>query len=171
MRSYMNLVLTSVAVILVVIGIFVSKNLTSIDIKQQSEPKVLSDESQNNLYSTSSPTPPVFFVTPLPTMTPAQTSNFRSDINYYKYQNSELISESEGKMTLINTDNVDVITDWYKDRIKSRNINVKSFVKTKTNGDVLNKLAGASSDEEVNITIKQNSESSVVNIDVSLDSQ
>ena len=64
------------------------------------------------------------------------------------------------------TDDVDKITDWYKEKIKSGGYNVKSFITTKTNGLTLNKLAATNGDNKIEVTISQKSQTSPVKISV-----
>ena len=52
-------------------------------------------------------------------------------------------------------DNYEKILQKYKDKIKEKGMSVTSFVTTSANGNILNKLSGASGNEEVNIEIKR----------------
>lgn len=62
------------------------------------------------------------------------------------------------------TDDPDTITGWYKERIKAMNMNVKNFVSTKTNGNVLNKLEGVSGKSSIKVEITKSSDNSIVKI-------
>lgn len=95
-----------------------------------------------------------------PTATPAFTPTLAPDLSptasfldEYKYPNSETIGEEKNKLILESYDDTNIITNWYKDLIKKDGKNVKNFVSTKTNGDVLNKLAGADSLERLEVEI------------------
>lgn len=67
------------------------------------------------------------------------------------------------------SDDVDKITNWYKEKIKQEGYNATSFVTTKTNGKVLNKLAGAKAGSKVEVVISQSDTSSPVEISVNFE--
>lgn len=71
---------------------------------------------------------------------------------------------STGGNSYETSDGADTVTDWYRDQIVSRNMNVKTFVTTKTNGNVLNKLAGANGTIEINVEIEREEGSSKTTI-------
>lgn len=75
-------------------------------------------------------------------------------ISYFKYPNAKSLSSSENKLALESGDDSKVITDWYKERINSKGMNVKSFVSTSANDNIENKLVAANSDFKVSVTIK-----------------
>jgi hypothetical protein len=64
-------------------------------------------------------------------------------------------------------DDPDTITNWYKEKIISTGMNVKTFVTTKTNGNVLNKLAGANSSLSVLVEIEKKEGESITKIIIS----
>jgi hypothetical protein len=66
------------------------------------------------------------------------------------------------------TEDTDKITDWYKSKIEDLGMNVKSFVTTKANDKILNKLSAADGVREINIEISKDSELSAVKISVAL---
>ena len=88
-------------------------------------------------------------------VTPTNNSSLSGDlINYFKYPNAKSVNSSENKLTLESSDDSRVITDWYKEKINSKGMNVKSFVTTSANDNVENKLVAANSDFKVTVTIK-----------------
>lgn len=102
---------------------------------------------------------PTTMPTVLPTSIPAPKTSY-TNINSFIYPNSSRISYAENSAVLQSSDNTQVITNWYKDKIISLGMNVKSFVQTNTNGNILNKLIGANGSINVSIEIsKQNSDS------------
>lgn len=103
------------------------------------------------------------FLTLTPTSKPSTSNIFD-----YKYPNSETVSSSDTSLLLNSTDNVGVITDWYKEKIKESGMNVKTFVTTKANDNILNKLVGANGEKKVRIEISKNGEGSTVRISISL---
>lgn len=105
-------------------------------------------------------TPAIAIPTPSPTLTP---QNF---IDELVYPNSKKVSGGENSFVLESNDDSDVITNWYKDVIRSLGMNVKTFVTTKTNGKVLNKLAGTGSSGEVTVEISKSADSAKVEVRV-----
>lgn len=74
-----------------------------------------------------------------------------------KYPNSTIISENNSNLTLENSDDPTIITNWYKDKIRQLNMTTKSFVSTNNNNNILNKLVGSKANLELTVDIsKQN---------------
>lgn len=69
------------------------------------------------------------------------------------YPSSTVVENSGSRIKLITYDSPDKVTSWYQDKIKSEGMSATSFVKTSTNGNVLNKLVGAGSEMKVTIEI------------------
>lgn len=90
----------------------------------------------------------------------------RLEINQLRYPNSTQISTTGSSLDLESSDNVDTITNWYEDKIRSLFGNAKSFVKTKTNGKVLNKLVASGNLGEITVEISQDAHLSRVRISV-----
>ena len=72
----------------------------------------------------------------IPTPTPIPKQN-QASISL-KYPNSQKIGQEDGALFLESFDPPKVISDWYKEKIKSMGMRAKSFVQTSTNGNVLN---------------------------------
>ena len=167
----MNLAVTIVAVILVIVGVVFSQ--TGKTESQTSETsQVLSVEEEKDVEEELTPTVeshqtdtsiPTKTPTPFATNTPKPVS---TNLSNFQYPNSQVVSSSETSLVLNSTDNSDTITDWYKEKIKGEGMNVTSFVTTKTNDNVLNKLVGADGEREIRVEIKKDPGSSVVNISV-----
>lgn len=132
--------------------------------------------SQKNLIKTQTPTPPP---TPIPTLTPTIKKRQSSPtpttkdkdtttLDNFMYPQSKRISALATRLTLESTDDPQIITDWYKDKIKNLGMNTTAFVQTSTNGNILNKLTGASREVKVEIEIKKKSSESQVLIIVTL---
>lgn len=109
---------------------------------------------------TSTPT-----ITPSPTIKPNQTSQTISD---FQYPASIVVSKTDNTITLESTDDPKKITDWYKDKIKSMNMNVTTFVQTSINNNILSKLVGANGNQEVRVEISKQNNNAVVKIVVVL---
>ncbi|KKR30476.1 hypothetical protein A2715_04400 [Candidatus Woesebacteria bacterium RIFCSPHIGHO2_01_FULL_39_32] len=139
----MHLIITAAAISILAIGIFFSQRDEPTEVVPSTDgEKVLSEDSE--LSETS---------TPYPTKTSDQVSNLF--IEDYTYPGATITSTSANTLTLESQGNVDAITDWYKDKIQSTGMNVKTFVVTKANDNVLNKLGGSNSDQEVNVEIEK----------------
>ena len=91
------------------------------------------------------------------------------DLGKYRYPGATVIVSSSTTLVLESSENPDPITDWYKEVINSDGLNVTSFVVTKTNDNVLNKLVGADGVREIKVEIKKDSGDSMVKIEVAVD--
>lgn len=159
----MNIILIGLSVFAVASQIiFGSRALVNENTKSELglKPEVKSDVDDsvevfidNTLTVTSHPTP-------LPTKTlPTRFSGF-------VYPNSQIVENNNSKILLVSSDHPDAITDWYKDKIKDMGMNVTSFVVTKTNDNVENKLVGAMNSDKVTVDIIKSSGSSTISITV-----
>ncbi len=133
-------------------------------------------QKKNIIVSTPTPTPTPT-QTPIPTPTPtliptstrstsAPTPSSQRNMSSFVYPGSIILNQSEKEMTLQSLDDPTSITNWYKEKIVSLNMNAKSFVATNTNGNVLNKLVGAKSGFKVSVEVSKKSNESVVEISV-----
>ena len=95
---------------------------------------------------------------PTPTATQNQNSS-STDMNFYKYPNSQTEESGGNRLVLNSSDDPNKITEWYIEKLKNQNMKLNSFVKTKTNNNVLNKLISSNGTIKVSITIsKKNSD-------------
>lgn len=121
-----------------------------------------------------SPTPsPSSLPSPTPTSSPIPTPSATviikqevGDLSNFKYPNSSQVGSLENGIKLESSDDPKVITDWYEEKIRSLGFKSKSFVKTNTNGQVLNKLVAASAEKEVRVEIAKSAGSTKVLITV-----
>lgn len=90
------------------------------------------------------------------------------NLSDFKYPNSNQSSGSGNNIILESNDNPDLITDWYKEKIRSLGFKSKSFVQTKTNGNILNKLVAASGNREIRVEIEKSANSPKVSINLSI---
>lgn len=157
----MNILVVIIAVILFGSGIYVGLRQKTPEFKNFEDETVLSIDTNDEQRPTIEETP-----TNSPSPTPRVV--VESNLGNYKYPNSKVVSSTSISLTLESGDNPDTITNWYKDKIKSENMNVTSFVVTKTNDNVLNKLVGANGQKELRVEIKKNASDSFVQITVSL---
>jgi hypothetical protein len=91
------------------------------------------------------------------------------NLNDFFYPGATQISSHDNELKLESSDDPSKITDWYKSKIESLDMNAKSFVNTKTNGNVLNKLVGDNGDLEVRVEISKKENETKVKISVELD--
>lgn len=169
----MNIIITIVAAIIVITGIFFSqRNRTSFD-QGTSFSKVLSESEEQSGEQLEAPSPTnieegkssgVGTITKSPTPT-----YFQTNLSDYKYPNSQTVSSTANSLLLNSPDNSDTITDWYKEKIRGEGMNVKTFVTTKTNDNVLNKLVGADGNKEIRIEIKKEAGNGDVEISVKIE--
>jgi len=139
-------------------------------IHTDSTEKVLSSDTENTSENNPSSTP-IPTITIKPTVTPTIPVAVASNsLTVYKYPNSTVVSIDNNSMVLRSDDDTGLITQWYKDKIVEKKMSVKTFISTKANDKILNKLNGVSGDEEVEIEISKSDQQSNVEILVKLTS-
>jgi hypothetical protein len=89
-------------------------------------------------------------------------SSDQSDTTF-QYPHSLQITDS----TYESTDDPSVITEWYKEKIVDAGLRTKTFVQTRANGTIENKLVGANADESVTVSIRKKPDNAAVTIEVS----
>ena len=97
-------------------------------------------------------------------------SNVSLALDDFKYSGASITSQSNHSLELTSSDDPDKITDWYKEKIRSLGFNSKSFVTTKSNDNVENKLVGSNGDLEIAVEIKKAAGSGIAVIKVNSDS-
>lgn len=156
----MNIVIISFALFIFFSGVYVG---------QKQSPPVLSSESEESPQPTPEVTPqPTVIPTPQPMKSDTPQTSVEVNMQNYIYPGAKVTVSTSTSLNLESNDNPDTITNWYKDKIKSESMNVTSFVVTKTNGNVLNKLVGAKEGMELRVEIKKNAKDSTVYIIVSV---
>lgn len=101
-----------------------------------------------------------------PAVSSASSSAVTKDYSDFKYPNSSVVDERNEELFLNSTDDPELITNWYKALIKNFNMNIRNFLQTKTNGNVLNKLSAENKKREINVDIAKQSNSREVEIRV-----
>ena len=132
----------------------------------------LSYEVSNESSVTFSPTPtsvPTATATPTPVRKQDSSGVISPSLSDFLYPGAKILTISQTSASLESSEDPDKITDWYKDKIVGLGMNVKSFVNTKANDRVLNKLAGANATRQINVEISKDSGTSLVKISVSLE--
>ena len=108
---------------------------------------------------------------PKNTIAPSSTTTLLPSFSLqtFFYPGASIISSDINNATLTSSDDTDKITDWYSQKIRELGMNVKTTVKTKTNGNVNDKVAGANNDSKVNITIVKEASQSTSTITISVE--
>lgn len=166
--------------IIAIVLVFIISAVTSYQViaKKTKVPSPSPTPIQSDPTSTPAPAPtptqPGATPTPSATVTIKQEVKDNSIVSQtfnladFKYPNSNQISGSDNTMNLESNDTPDLITDWYKEKIRSLGFKSKSFVQTKTNGNVLNKLVGASGNREIRVEVIKSADSPKVSINLSI---
>ncbi|HLE48803.1 MAG TPA: hypothetical protein VI819_02110 [Patescibacteria group bacterium] len=89
-------------------------------------------------------------------------------INDFYYPGAGNIGSSTKTLNLESPDHPNKVTDWYKNKIQSFDLNVNSFVKSSADDKILNKLSAASGSFEVNVEISRNPGESITHIKVEI---
>jgi len=84
--------------------------------------------------------------------------------NSYVYPNSFNYSKNGNRISLQTSDNPQVVTDWYKDKISSLGFSTQSFVQTNANNNILNKLVAANGEKEIRVEISKDSGNQITEI-------
>ena len=155
----MHFIIIFTAILIVAAGVFYNgrdlfQGSESVDKHTNEEVLSMSESDDPSPTSSSSPEQ---------TKSPLPTQNISGS---FFYPGSTVKSHEGSVSIMVSNDNVDVVTNWYKDKIKSLGMNVTSFVVTKTNGNVLNKLVGASSTSKVEVEIRKVATNTEVTITV-----
>lgn len=164
----------TILAVIVLSAVIVWQRQNNFDVPEATqEPVVLSAEASPEPVASSSATPEAS-LPPSPSDSPQLSSPApspqapSSDLDSYRYPSSTIVSSSSDTLMLESQDSSDTVTDWYQDKIQSQGLNTKSFVKTKTNGQVLNKLVAAGGSTKIEVEITQASDQSIVSIRVNL---
>lgn len=100
---------------------------------------------------------------PTPIINQNQNSEQSEDLIY---SDSIKTKQENSNLELESLDDTQKITDWYKEKIRGMGMNAKSFVQTKANGKVLNKLVGSNGKKEIRVEISKENNQSTVKISV-----
>lgn len=90
-------------------------------------------------------------------------------LNELIYPDTKIISESSTAIRLEAETDVETLTNWYKEKIKSLSFNSKSFISANSNGNIEKRLIGQKENEELYIEIKKPNGfiKTVINIELS----
>jgi len=135
-------IFTTIAAVLILLGGVLYTKTSVISEPEQAEPQI-TQKSESN--------------------TPPQQASYEA----YVYPGSQTVSAIDNAIVLTSDNNPDDVTNWYKAKIKSQGMAVTSFVTTKTNNTVLNKLVGDDGNKKVEVEIKKNANDALVTITLS----
>ena len=132
--------------------------------------EVKSAHSPSNTPTASSTTTPNTTSIPTPTSqrTLTQTPSTQGNINDFLYPGATQTGNNGNSTNLRTSDDAQVVTNWYKDKIKSLGWNATSAIENNTNSDISNQLVASNGSREIRIQITKNNNSSTVNITVSM---
>jgi hypothetical protein len=153
------------SIFVVILGAWASRKYQLTTVPKQYE-EILSQNEEVEESATPTPTPEV---TPEPSQSPTNPPDTTAEfsISGFIYPRAVVKSQSSTILMLESSDDTDKITDWYKEKIQNLGANVKSFVVTRANDKVLNKLVGSNSSLEVAVEISKDSGVSLAQISVS----
>jgi hypothetical protein len=104
---------------------------------------------------------------PTPTLKPTTSSlPVVLEVNpiYFTYPRATLVETSSTYLKYQSMDDPETITNWYKAKIEQQNLRTTSFVKTTSNGKVLNKLVGSNGQVEIEVEVEKQPNSPTVSI-------
>jgi len=88
-------------------------------------------------------------------------------INSFVYPGSEVKIIEINKVEMQSKSDPQVITDWYKEKIRGLGMRVNSFIQTNANGNVLNRLVSQNAEFKIDINITRKSNEENTRIEVS----
>src|SRR3989344_3546746 len=160
----MQILVTVVAIVVLAIGISLSQRQNKIGYNSQPQKEEVLSESLNPVDAEEledNGQKAEVTIPPTSTVRPRAGS---PTIEIYKYPGSKVTNLTENSVALESNENVDVITNWYKEKISVSGMNIKTFVVTKANDNILNKLVGANAEGEISVEIEQKKGESNVTI-------
>lgn len=83
-------------------------------------------------------------------------TNSQDETQDFIYPGSNFVTQEDSFRVYKVNKEASEVTDWYEAKIKEKDLGATSIVRTKTNGQVLNKLSAASSNYKIEIEITSN---------------
>ncbi len=108
----------------------------------------------------------IMITTPTPQASSAPMN--QGDISEFIYPNSNIVSQSGSSLDLTSSDSPDAIANWYKAKIKSKNMNINTFVTTNVNDKVVDKLVGDSASASVSVEIDKDAGNNQVSMKINI---
>jgi len=88
----------------------------------------------------------------------------QQNLGSFKYPNSETSRSNSAETKYQTGDDPEEVTNWYKNKIKEQNLNVRSFVQTTVNNKTENLLVGANGNQEIRIEITRDVDENLTTI-------
>ncbi|MBI2074493.1 MAG: hypothetical protein HYT83_01505 [Candidatus Levybacteria bacterium] len=102
---------------------------------------------------------------PSPSLSPIVSQKQETTIDKFQYPGSEVLEKDNATLYLESQDDAQKITDWYRQKIKSIGMNA-TFIQTKDDGNILNKLRGANLEKKIEVKILTQNNRSATKINV-----
>lgn len=165
----MKIFAITVSIFLVVLGVYASRHF-QLNTMKEADKEVLSETIEDEVEVETTQTPTLSPPTETPTPAPTKSSGAVGlpTLSVFFYPGATLVAQTASTLSLESSDDTDKITDWYKDKIKNLGVNVKSFVSTRANDKVLNKLVGATNELEISVEISKDPGAGAAKISVTL---
>lgn len=166
----MNLIAITIAFVVLVAGAYIGKkeiaNVAETQVAETQNEGVLSTQDETisegdsnvsvDISNTVDSETPTSTPTRSPSLSPSPTTTSQSSsLDAYLYPGATVVSRTNTTVSLRSASDTDAITNWYKDKIRQEGMNVKTFVTTKANDKVVNKLVGANGAKDISVEIKK----------------
>lgn len=115
--------------------------------------------------------PPNHTITPKITSSPPPTINANDEDrsnDQLIYPGSTVVKNTAKEIDLQSSNDPEDITDWYKNLLSKMGFSAKSFVQTNANANILNKLSGSDSKEQVLVEIERKSNEAMTSMKILL---
>lgn len=91
--------------------------------------------------------------------TPSPTVDSDSvNLDEYVYPAGNILERTENSVSLESSVEPKTITDWYKEKIESNDMNVRTFIQTNSNNNVVNRLVGTDGETQIRVDIVKKGE-------------
>lgn len=156
----------------IVLGVIFGKNSetpttpSQLGIETEASPSSRVPEETQSPSATVTPTNTV---TPKYSPTPTHVAPKPEDntLNDFQYPGSSITSQTKASIILSSNDDATKITNWYSAQLKNTGFNALSTARTNTNGNILNKISGGKSGQQITITVQKSDTSETVTITIS----
>lgn len=129
-------------------------------------PSITLPQTSASVSPTLSPTSS-YSVTQILSVTPTQQSVQPETTTSLIYPNAHQLGSSGTGITLQSTDDPQIITNWYKNTIKTMRMNTTSVIENTVNGEVTNQINASGNGKNIKVQITKSSDEATVTIIVS----
>lgn len=152
----------------IVINTSADKNLNSSISANVENIKTITNTSSPTPISSSEPSPTN---TTTPTMNPTKTITPKLSPTHSINLTDEWVypgAHGQSGNTYTSSDSPEDITEWYKQKIKSMNLNINTFVSTNSNDQVKNRLSASGNGKTIDVQINRPARSATVELIISV---